>query len=137
MTQESLKTLEPTIGFNGRPVISPTLKLCIHYLHIALHLDYRMILHLIHSQSSHEHFPFLLSQADPQVDHKSRDQALHQVSVRKLDLSQLCFSLNFYSYVLTLNFPLCFPLSFPLFNLLSVSYPGHSKRRTSRRRFIW
>ena len=59
-----------------------TLEFCIHNLHVTLNLNYRLLLHPVNSQSSHEGLSLFLSQADPQVDHKSRDQALHQVSVR-------------------------------------------------------
>ena len=55
-------------------------------------------------------------------------------SVRKLDLSQLCFSLNFlFSYVLC-NFLLCFPLltySQSFFSL-SADHLRHSRRRRSK-----
>ena len=54
--------------------------------------------------------------------------------VRKLDLSQSCFSLNFlFSYVLC-NFLLCFPLltySQSFFSL-SADHPRYSRRRRSK-----
>ena len=59
---------------------------------------------------------------------------LQQPPVRKLDLSQLCFSLNFYFLVFFHNFLLCFPLltySQSLI-LLSDHYPRHSRRRISK-----
>ena len=53
----------------------------------------------------------------------------YSLLVRKLDLSQLCFSLNFlFSYVFC-NFLLCFPLltySQSFFSL-SADYPRHSR----------
>ena len=58
----------------------------------------------------------------------------HHRGVRKLDLSHLCFSLNFsFSYVLC-NFLLCFPLltySQSFFSL-SADYPRHSRQRRSK-----
>src|ERR1700743_3097416 len=79
-TQESLKIPKPTIGSNGRPVLVPTLELCIHYLHIPFHLDHRLVLHPIDPQSSQEGVSLGLRQTNPQVDRKSRDPALHQAS---------------------------------------------------------
>ena len=55
-------------------------------------------------------------------------------TVRKLDLSHLCFSLNFYF----LMFPSQFPSMFPLltysqsFFSLSADYPRHSRQRRSQ-----
>ena len=58
-------------------------------------------------------------------------------TVRKLDLSQLCFSLNFYFLCFPRNFLLCFPLltySQSFFSL-SADHPRHSRRRKSKIRF--
>ena len=79
-TQESLKILKPTIGSNGRPVLVPTLELSIHNLHVPLHLNHRTILHPVYAQSSQEGISPNLRQTNPQVDHKSRDPALHQAT---------------------------------------------------------
>src|SRR6202000_2233052 len=79
-TQESLKIPEPTIGSNGRPVSVPTLELCIHNLHISLHLDHRTTFHPVNPQSSQEGISLSLRQTNPQVDCKSRDPVLHQAS---------------------------------------------------------
>ena len=57
--------------------------------------------------------------------------------VRKLDLSHLCFSLNFYFLMFLLQFPSMFPLltySQSFFSL-SADYPRHSRRRRSKIRF--
>ena len=57
-----------------------------------------------------------------------------ETTVRKLDLSHLCFSLNFYF----LMFPSQFPFMFPLltysqtFFPLSADHPRHSRRRRSK-----
>ena len=54
--------------------------------------------------------------------------------VRKLDLSHLCFSLNFYFLMFLLQFPSMFPLltySQSFFSL-SADYPRHSRRRRSK-----
>ena len=58
-------------------------------------------------------------------------------SVRKLDLSQLCFSLNFYFLMLLSRFPSMFPLLtyFQSFFSLSADYLRHSRRRRSKIRF--
>ena len=57
-----------------------------------------------------------------------------QGGVRKLDLSHLCFSLNFYFLMLLSQFPSMFPLltySQSFFSL-SADYPRHSRRRRSK-----
>ena len=54
--------------------------------------------------------------------------------VRKLDLSCLCFSLNFYFLVFFSQFPFMFPLltySQSFFSL-SADYPRHSRQRRSK-----
>src|SRR6202000_1694540 len=80
MTKESLKIPKPTSGSTSRPVSIPTLKLCVHHLHISLHLDHRSLLHLVNAQSSQESIPFLFREANPQVDRKPRLQALNQAA---------------------------------------------------------
>src|SRR6202000_1275484 len=77
---ESLKILKPTSGSTGRPVSVPTLKLCVHNIHISLHLDHQSILHPVDLQSPQESIPLGLRQTNPQVDCKSRDPALHQAA---------------------------------------------------------
>ena len=58
-------------------------------------------------------------------------------AVRKLDLSHLCFSLNFYFLMFLSQFPSMFPLLtysqsfFPL----SADYPTHSRQRRSKIQF--
>ena len=76
----TLKSFRPTIGSNDRLLLIPALKPHINHLHITLHLNNWLFIHPVNTQSSHEGFPFLISQADPKVDHKSKGKALHQVS---------------------------------------------------------
>src|SRR6202000_3349323 len=71
---------KPTSGSTGRPVSVPTFELCVHDLHVSLHLHHRAILHPVDLQSSHKGISLDLRQTNPQVDHKSRDPALHQAS---------------------------------------------------------
>ena len=49
-------------------------------------------------------------EADPldDIEYSLRSNSVG-VIVRKLDLSHLCFSLNFYFLMFLRNFPLCFP----------------------------
>ena len=59
---------------------------------------------------------------------------LGQTTVRKLDLSQLCFSLNFYFLMFLSQFSFMFPLltySQSFFSL-SADYPRHSRQRRSQ-----
>ena len=64
-------------------------------------------------------------------------KSANRAGVRKLDLSDLCFSLNFsFAYVLS-QFPSMFPLltySQSFFSL-SADYPRHSRRRRDKIRF--
>src|SRR6202000_443254 len=55
-------------------------------------------------------------------------------SVRKLDLSQSCFSLNFYFYMFLRLFPSMFPLLTysQSFLFLSADHPRHSRQRRSK-----
>ena len=58
-------------------------------------------------------------------------------AVRKLDLSHLCFSLNFYLPYVSSQFPSMFLLltySLSLFSL-SADYPRHSRQRRSKIQF--
>ena len=59
------------------------------------------------------------------------------VTVRKLDLLHLCFSLNFYFLMFLLQFPSMFSLLtyFHSFFSLSADYPRHSRQRRSKIRF--
>ena len=79
-TEESLKILKPTIGSNGKPVLVSAFELCINNLYVSLHLDHRSFLHPIDPQSSQEGIPLLFREANPQVNRKSRGQALNQAA---------------------------------------------------------
>ena len=55
------------------------LKVSISDFHVPHHLHHRLF-HPVHTRGSQEHSPFLFTQTDLEVDHKSRDQVLLQVS---------------------------------------------------------
>ena len=78
-----------------------------------------------------------LAEPHPPVTGNEVDEVLclfdQDKCVRKLDLSQLCFSLNFYFLMFLSQFPSMFPLltySQSFFSL-SADHPRHSRRRRS------
>ena len=71
------------------------------------------------------------------VDEDEVPLPLWVCGVRKLDLSHLCFSLNFYFLMFLSQFPSMFLLLtyFQSFFSLSAGYPRHSRQRRSKIQF--
>ena len=72
-----------------------------------------------------------------EANHQSYRSPAITHNVRKLDLSHLCFSLNFYFPYVSLQFPSMFSLLtyFHSFFSLSADYPRHSRQRRSKIQF--